>query len=367
MTIQIATTTSQERETARARRTGTARMVGPCPSFSTLPDDLLVIVYRLLADRAALPWLLLSPRGTRDRTWRALCHEDGATISLQPRRGAAYAVCLCFACRLLPRTARWGLGVIRDSLVGGYDRGWVVFSQPLLRIVNLFTGTEMPLSEKKSRIACPRANPPTSDGCIMAAMTENCGIMLCSSGRPGEGWTICGYYWFRFKDIAICNGYIYGSPSNNLLKFEISVKKDGDLVVTDDSWIDMQMLTSTSPYKENTSYIVDLNGKLMVVVMNRWWNYPKPFFRVFKLISIWIANALFLGLTFSKAVHMLTDSHGDMERNHIYYSNGRSRNFEAHSDVVSLTISNTSGDITLVGYFVKDNGYDSMWLLPPDI
>ena len=24
-------------------------------------------------------------------------------------------------------------------------------------------------------------------------------------------------------------------------------------------------------------------------------------------------------------------------------------------------------EITLVGYFVKDNGYDSMWLLPPDI
>uniref|UniRef100_M8BP59 KIB1-4 beta-propeller domain-containing protein n=1 Tax=Aegilops tauschii TaxID=37682 RepID=M8BP59_AEGTA len=128
-----------------------------------------------------------------------------------------------------------------------------------------------------------------------------------------------------------------------------------------------------------------------VVVINRWWGYPNPFFRMFKLINTntWSEvtmlrdHALFLGPTFSKAVNVPTGRHGNIERNHIYYSNGLSRSSEAHGDEVFLKISNNDGDlkyninhrkiiadnykITSVGYFLEDGFHDSMWLLPPDI
>uniref|UniRef100_M8C065 KIB1-4 beta-propeller domain-containing protein n=2 Tax=Aegilops tauschii TaxID=37682 RepID=M8C065_AEGTA len=241
------------------------------------------------------------------------------------------------------------------------------------------------------------SQPPTSDGCIMAAMTENHGIMLSRVGCPGEGWTIHdACHCFRFKDIAFCNSDLYGvvhCPSY-LLKYKIGMNKGGAAVFIAHTWIDMRMLdnsTSASPYMENASYVVNLNGYPTVVVINRWWGYPNPFFRMFKLINTntWSQvtmlgdHALFLGPTFSKAVNVPTGSHGNIERNHVYYSNGLSRSSEAHGDEVFLTISNNDVDlkyninhrkiiasnykIKSVGYFVKDDSHDSMWLLPPDI
>lgn len=406
-------------ETKHARRTGAARTtVRPCPSFSTLPDDLLLVFYRLLAEspssRArfaavcrswrnavaaeprvpALPWLLLSPPDEHDRTWLAHCPEDGSAMRVQPRHGA-----------------------VGRYLVGAYDGGWVVSSQPQpLRIANLFTGAEVGLSEKQKSIACPCSyhgrgdacgpivskivfsEAPTSDGCIMAAMTENCGITLCRVDCPRGGWTTYGCRMLRFMDITFCNGELYGIEGNynKLLKFVIGVNKDGAPMVMASYQIDMGMVnhsSSANSCKEYACYITDLHGKLTMAVINQWWPNPKPYFRVFELIgtNTWSEltslgdHALFLGPAFSKAVHMPMDRHGDVERNHIYYCSRRllSPNSTFHSDAVSLTISNNDGDlkchkehkksiaenskITSVGYFVEDGRYDSTWLLPPDI
>ncbi|XBI69007.1 hypothetical protein VPH35_048128 [Triticum aestivum] len=381
------------------RRTGPARTtMRPCPSFSTLPGDLLLVVYRLLAkstsSRArfaavcrswrnavaaeprvpALPLLLLSPRDEHDRTWLAHCPEDGATMRAQLRHGA-----------------------VGRYLVGAYDGGWVVSSKPPpLRIVNLFTGAEVGLSEKQRTIACSCSyhrrgdacgpivlkivfsETPTSDGCIMAAMTENCRIALCRVGCPGGGWTAYGCRMLRFMDITFCNGELYGIEDNykKLLKFVIGVYQ-----------IDMGMVnhsTSANSCNEYACYIVDLHGKLTMAVINQWWPKPKPYFRVFELIdsNTWSEltslgdHALFLGPTFSKAVHMPADRHGDVERNHIYYCSRRllSPNSTFHSDAVTFTISNNDGDlkhhkehkksiadnfvIASVGYFVEDDRYE---------
>ncbi|KAF7033732.1 hypothetical protein CFC21_044811 [Triticum aestivum] len=403
-------------ETKGAQCKGAARAtVRPCPSFSALPDVLLLIVYRFLAEspssrmrfstvcrswRAAvaaeqrvpaLPWLLLSPRDAGDRTWRAHCPEDGAAMRFQHCRD------------------------IGTSLVGGYDGGWVVFSQqPPLRIVNLFTGAEVALSEKQKRITClfhgrgdaygpvvlkiVFSKSPTSDGCIMAAMTRNCGIAVCRVDCPRGGWTIYGCHMSGFMDIAFCNGELYGiRPGyNDLVKFEIRVKKDVAPVVTEKYRLNMLRVDRPSAWStcdEYTCYIVDLHGKCTIVVINRRCFSPRPFFRMFRLNpTTWSEvtslgdHALFLGQKFSKVVHMPADRLGDIERNHIYYCNHRHLHLcnTVNGDEVFLTISQSDGDlkyhkehynkriadnfnIRSVGYFMEDHRYDSMWLLPPDI
>ncbi|XP_020172529.1 uncharacterized protein [Aegilops tauschii subsp. strangulata] len=276
----------------------------------------------------ALPWLLLSPREEHDRTWLVHYPEDVSAMRFRPRHGA-----------------------VGRYLVGAYDGGWVVSSQtPPLRIVNLFTGVEVGLSEKQRSIACPCSyhgrgdacrlivskivfsETPTSDGCIMAAMTENCGIVLCRVGCPGGGWMTYGCRMLRFMDIAFCNGELYGIEGNynKLLKFVIGVNKDGAPMVMAGYQTDVGMVkhsASGSSCKEYACYIADLHGKLTMAVINQWWPNPKPYFRVFELIdtNTWSEltslgdHALFLGPAFSKAVHMPADRHGDVERNHIYY------------------------------------------------
>ncbi|KAM0907646.1 hypothetical protein ACQ4PT_015984 [Festuca glaucescens] len=161
---------SDEQRTKLARRAGSAtsttarRRQGR--SFSMLADDLLIIIYRLLGDYPSsrtrfaavcrswcaavdseprvpvLPWLLLSPREIGgDRTRRAHCLEDGAVMRICPRPG-----------------------VVGRHLVGGYDGCWVVSCHPPpIRIVNLFSGAELALSEKLSKIACPRRDHGRGD------------------------------------------------------------------------------------------------------------------------------------------------------------------------------------------------------------
>ncbi|XBI69008.1 hypothetical protein VPH35_048129 [Triticum aestivum] len=343
----------------------------------------------------ALPWLLVSPCDAGDRTWRAHCPEDGAAMRVQHR-----------------------CGDVGTCLVGGYDGGWVVFSQhqqPSLRIVNVFTGAEVALSEKQKRIACLYhargddyspvvmkivfSKTPTSDGCIMAAMTNNCGIAVCRVGCPLGGWTIYGCHMSEFMDIAFCNGELYGiQPGcDKLIKFVIRVKKDVAPVVTEKYRINMLRVDRPSPWStcnEYACYIVDLHGKCTIVMINRRCFSPRPFFRMFELIdaTTWSEvtslgdHALFLGQKFSKVVHMPADRLGDIERNHIYYCNRRYLRLSntVNGDEVFLTISQSDGDlkyhkehyiksiadyfkIRSVGYFMEDCRYDSMWLLPPDI
>ncbi|KAM0860113.1 hypothetical protein ACQ4PT_046765 [Festuca glaucescens] len=434
MPIRMAAT-GDERRNKLLRRTGSAQATMARQrqrrSFSMLADDILVTIYRLLGDypssrarfaavcrswRAAvaseprvpvLPWLLLSPREVGgDRTRLARCLEDGAVMRICPRPG-----------------------VVGRRLVGGYDGCWVISCHPPpIRIVNLFSGAELALPEKLSKIACPRrdhgrgdtrcpivvskvvfSEPPTSDGCIMAAMTENCGIALCRVGCPEGGWTIHGCQVESFRDIAFCNGELYGvtRDGHKVVKFDITLNKKRAPMITGDTRVALQMVSrhkSRNSCKEYSVYLVDLHGKLAIAMMTWWLLGTEPFFKVYQLVdnetsgtttccnNKWEEvtslgdHALFLGQIFSKVVHVPMDMCGDVERNRIYYSNNscRSLNAEVHGDAVKLTISYENGDlkyerekrtsiadydekITSVGYFMKCGRHDIMWLLPPDI
>jgi hypothetical protein len=179
-------------------------------------------------------------------------------------------------------------------------------------------------------------------------------------------------------------------------------------MITGDTRVALQMVSrhkSRNSCKEYSVYLVDLHGKLAVAMMTWWRLGTEPFFKVYQLVdnnetsgtttccnSKWEEvtslgdHALFLGQTFSKAVHVPMDMCGDVERNRIYYSNNSSRslNAEVHGDAVKLTISQENGDLkyemekrtsiidydekfTSVGYFMKCGRHDIMWLLPPDI
>jgi hypothetical protein len=401
-----------------------------------IPDDILVIIYRLLGDsptnrarfaavcrswRAAvageprvpvLPWLLLSPRDATapgdNRTRRARCPEDGVVMRISTP-----------------------LGAVGRHLVGGYDGCWVVSCHPPpIRIVNLFSGAQVVLPNKLSKITCPRrdhgrgdtrgpivvskivfSEPPTSKGCVMAAMTENCGIALCRVGCERGGWTIHGCQVERFMDIAFCKGELYGvsRSGSELVKFKIGKNKDGAPVVTGDIRVDLKMVSRDAlkkSCKEYAAYIVELEGKLAIAMKTWWGKYHEPFFKVFELVGMethgttmcykneWVEvtslgeHALFLGETFSKAVHVPSTSlRCDVERNRIYYCDNncsRCLNALVHGDAVILTISNENDNlqyhkrkrtsvpdnnekITSVGYIMKCGRHDIMWLLPPHI
>ncbi|XP_044354339.1 uncharacterized protein [Triticum aestivum] len=177
--------------------------------WSALPGDLLSVIYlRLVAGpivdrlsfaavcgwwravasthppRRLLPWLVLDPGGS-DRAKHACCLEDGV---------------------VLPPRLRFPDEAVGRCIVGGHDGGWVAFLGAPLRIVNLFSGAEVTLSPKQRRIVRLRnrggssvddrfvplkvifSSPPTSSGCILAAITERDEVAVCGLGRPRCSW-----------------------------------------------------------------------------------------------------------------------------------------------------------------------------------
>ncbi|XP_020163571.1 uncharacterized protein [Aegilops tauschii subsp. strangulata] len=391
---------------------------------ATFPDDLLALVYSMIASprgrvrfaavcrswraaaRAAppvtaLPWLLLLPRDCNRR--KALhCLEDSSLVRL------------------------W---VLREDagrrIIGGHDGGWVAMPVPgLIKIVNLFSGAEVRLAEKNAPILCTSQHhgptrlvvilrvifsaPPTSPRCILAAITYKCGIALCRVGGPNNGWTVQGCPDHgRLVDIAFCNDELYGLRCYNMaiVKFEIGVNEDGARMVITERPLVMQWIDGVRDYSSSTSFIFDLHGKLGLALKTRWLGNTQPFFKVFSLVDNptgrqkalykheWVEvidlgdHSLFLGETFSKAVHVPTNMCGNVERNHIYYSHRCPLGQDAiiPSYKVSVTILNnlhgeTSykeddswNDITnnglkrirSVGYFMKGHSHGGMWILPP--
>ncbi|KAM3318155.1 hypothetical protein ACQJBY_035728 [Aegilops geniculata] len=322
-----------------------------------------------------------------------------------------------------------GVGV-GTWLAGGHDGGWVVSStMGSFRVANLFSGAEVMLAEKQVRVICegcrhaPRkvyalkivfSEPPTSDSCILAAMTLKCGVALCRVGCADGGWTVQGCPRESLVDIAFCNGELYGLHYEGPpVKFDIGVNEDGAPMITGEHRLAMQRVNRTHHtdhyhYMDYAGcYIFDLHGKLAMAAIYRCLPNHKPFFKVFKLVDIriggseahcehkWLEvtslgeHALFLGYQFSKAIHVPTNMQGGVERNCIYYSHRcRLGSYGViPSDKVFLTISNdipeqtyykeedTRKDVAVadlmrirsVGYFKKGDLQGGMWILPPHI
>ena len=316
-------------------------------SWADLPDDLLGMVRLRVAstgDRVrlaavcrrwhAVPLLLLSPSGRSGE--KHLCGPDGGD-----------------------RVLRVPSKVLNKRIVGSHQGGWIAATDGdhTLVIVNLFSGAEVALSAKLSRIPDNpypsfqqndlrkivfSDHPTSSNGCTLAGLRgDQFTIALCRVGCSDDGawseWSEHGRYEEWISDIAFCNGELYGLTrcSEMLIKFEIGTKEDGTPVVTTIHKIAIRR--SDGPRIDDimcSSYIFELNGKISMAARNRWLPNSEPFFRVFKLADVkdngfskhrWkltsLGNhALFLGPALSKAVHVpVGECHG-MEKNHIYYS-----------------------------------------------
>lgn len=394
---------------------------------ATFPDDLLAVVYHMIASQLgrvrfaavcrswraaarcaqpvpALPLLLLSPRDCSGTKALLHCPEDGAIV---PLRYPSKAVVKC--------------------IVGCHDEGWVASSLPdPFRIVNLFSGAEVPLNKKQAIISCTSryhgsgqvqilkvvfSGPPKSGECILAALTYNCGIALCRVGCPNTGWSVEGCPNKPIVDILFWNGELYSLLyDGHLIKFEIGMNEDGAPVITATHWLVIQRIghaISEGYYRDYVSYIFDLEGKFAMALRRQWLPNLDPFFKVFTLVPIcepnacykqkWLEvtslgdHALFLGETFSKAVHVTGNMPGGVKRNHIYYSHNcwLDQNIVVSSDKVFFTISNDNVDHTYykiddtnnevtgdgdyvkgirsVGYFKKGCLDGGMWIIPPNL
>ncbi|XP_020200349.1 probable F-box protein At1g44080 [Aegilops tauschii subsp. strangulata] len=344
---------------------GTSSVSG---QWSGLHSDLLRMVYsRLVAplDRArfdavctawraaprhVLPWLILDPRGTGAETMVVYCPKEGVVLPHLP----------------LPTKA-------------------IAHRQVLRRV-------DPPLILKKIIFS----EQPTSSGCIVAAITDKHELAFCRVGCSEAGWTTQGFLGGDgLMDIAFCNAELYGITryTKQLVKFDLGLNKYGAFVIVRIHW-----LCALNNYWENPnehmSYIVDLLGKLVIVIKNyRWWsrhlhNICGPCVTVLELVCTglrtsphdykWVElnslgdYALFLGLTCSKAVPVPACGSGDVQRNHIYFSH--------HRCLRLLTRSNSDGcvydkqvesvtdgveGIMSTGYYAMGDVCPPMWILPP--
>ncbi|KAI5001432.1 hypothetical protein ZWY2020_026082 [Hordeum vulgare] len=395
---------------------------------ATFPEDLLVLIYTMIA----------SPRGrscfaAACRSWRAAAHAAPPVPAL-PRLLFSHGKETTMKALYCLEDGAFMHLKVPEIIIGGHDSGWIagVALSGLVRIVNLFSGAEVALDEKKATIVCPsphhaRGNPvvisrvvfsaaPTSSLCILAAVTQNCGIALCKIGCPNNGWAVQGCHNNnrQLVDITFCNGKLYGLYSKRkLVRFEIRVGEGGAPRITAEHRLVMRRIDRTirtDDYRDIASYIFNLDGKLAMALKARWLPNIPPFFKVFKLVDIhmvkskthyykdkWMEvtslgdQSLFLGKSFSKAVHVPANMCGLVERNRIYYSHycwfGINTNIP--SDKVFLKISNGSGSMTCykeddskntitddddamkrimsVGYFMQGGLHGGMWIFPPNM
>jgi hypothetical protein len=322
-----------------------------------LPDDLLGAIYGRCSSssnrarftavcrswRAAASWqpklpslpLLLPSTGNSclDKKARAYSPEDG---------------------RVLRSRLPWF--PYGKRIVGSHDGGWVAAAIcGRIEIVNLFTRAQ---GLEKGHIACrcPHArrntgqvsikkvvfsDDPTSEGCILAAMTTRCTIAVCRLGCPGGAWATygCGTQT-SFLDIAFCNGDLYGlSDGHRLCKVVIGINEyDAQLVIS------LENLSVEKPnlfYVVYPKYIFQLGGKLATAVKVSHIRSKARTFKVFELASsdttqaykyTWAEvtslddHVLFLGPGCCKAVQVsVMGMHGQMEGNHIYYTKQKHR------------------------------------------
>ncbi|KAF7026421.1 hypothetical protein CFC21_038526 [Triticum aestivum] len=386
-----------------------------------LPRDLLEAIYRRCSspyDRArfaavctswqaaALEWrtplpalpLLLPSTGIdrRDRMARAYSLEDGRVL----RAPLPY----------FPYGKR---------IVGCHDGGWVAAtSGSLVEVVNLFTGAR--LMQRDLTCKCPTvlgmtdkisldkvvfSEEPVTKGCIMAAITKRCKIVLCGlDGKDDSGWSTqgCGTHEIpNLVDITFYNGELYGlSCDQYLYRFAIGRNKDGASAITL-----FKQLTAERPiYCGNAKYIFELRGKLAIAV-EILSICSAPTFRVFELAVYWDIitrsyytwvevtclgdHALFLGPGCCKATHVSSTGVADgvVEANRIYYT--RPEGYANHLPMLDLgscaVYCSVSDDvqrpnrIMSQGYYYREKDYGCnysekedtswhntcTWVLPP--
>ncbi|CAM0952876.1 unnamed protein product [Alopecurus aequalis] len=318
--------------------------------WSELPDDILGMVRLRIdspRDRAclaavcrpwrgamswlpatpAVPWLILSPGG-RNRK-KHLCGPNGSWVMRVSRKAA------------------------KKRIVGSYQGGWIAATDDReLLILNLFSSAEVVLSAKQRMLASMPSltsmrgenglkkiifsgDPASSSGCTLAALRNNRdSISVCRVGCPGGGWSTHLWLGQLIWDIAFYNGELYGLTRlpEILIRFEITVMDDGTPVITATHTLSIQerYYGCYNPM-DYDAYIVELHGKLLIAVWDRWLCTRESFFRVFELVD---ANnqrckykwshvtsfgdyALFLG--WSKAIHVPVGGRHGLKRNHIYY------------------------------------------------
>uniref|UniRef100_N1QY74 KIB1-4 beta-propeller domain-containing protein n=1 Tax=Aegilops tauschii TaxID=37682 RepID=N1QY74_AEGTA len=271
-----------------------------------------------------------------------------------------------------------------------------------LRIVNLFSGAEVALSPTQ-RTRCARdpfvpqkvifSEPPALSGCILAAITDKYGVAIRGLARSERAWR-SRFTTREVMDIAFCNGDLYCimSCTKQIVKFEVGLdecgfavfKSDPQCLVIHNQWdMDRLYLGAEGDPDAHAIYIVELRGKLAMVVRRTGGprlcsrNISGPFFLVFELVDADINRAtphcwykwkevtslgdqaLFLGPTCSKAMHLLsTSEYGGPRRNHIYYSHRRcyTRKERLPDDTKEfLTSSNIDGTHV---YFKEDERVD---------
>jgi hypothetical protein len=372
--------------------------------WSDLPGDLLSAIYlRSISayDRArfavvcstwraaaawhlrlpALPLLLLSTGdGKCDLEARAYSPEDGRTMRVP-----------------LP----WFPS--GNRLVGSYEGGWIatVSASGELLVVNMFSAARAerlsngPLDIRKIVFS----EDPSSNGCVMAAITSRCTVEFRRVGFPDSRWTRwCGAYGDQI-DIAFCNGELYAVTYVYLLLFKKGAQGNISAFRIDvamSSLYTMKLELASVP-----KYIFALHDKLAIAVNVRPMAHGHEntcFFRVFELADnddtttttshkfIWAEvttlgdHALFLGSTSCKAERVSTaDRRGGVEGNRIYYYEERNyiQSHMARLDIAGCTVHYCEGErkhrlerIVSQGYHYIKNDPDGangcVWLWPPD-
>jgi hypothetical protein len=116
---------------------------------------------------------------------------------------------------------------------------------------------------------------PTSNGCILAGITDKHKFTFYTIGFPESGWTIPRFYGAdSFMDIAFCNGELYGITRcvRKLSKFKFGVDSKGSPMLMNIHWLCMLNHHWENP-DEHARYLVELHGKLLTVGSNHnWWS-----------------------------------------------------------------------------------------------
>jgi hypothetical protein len=374
-----------------------------------LPGDLLGDIYR----RCSSPY---------DRVrFAAVCKSWRAAASCQPELPAVPLLYPSTGDGFLDKKAQAynpeDGGVLRAGLpwfsygkrvVGSYQGSWVALAaDDWVEIRNLFTGARAP---GRGRIACTcPASPqftgkiiitklvfskyPTSDDCILAAITTGCKIALYTLACSSAGWTTLGCgTGIGLVDIVFSNGELYGLTSDGILyKVVISINESNDKVD-----IALHELAIKLPMMFGARYIFELGDKLAAAYEvrpeGRW---KARTFKVFELVNTqlskyaWVEvmslgdHALFLGPGCCNAVRVSASGmHHKVERNCIYYS--EKEYFSPCIDLGSVPMLNLGSCIVYCfeskrvdhsegimsrGYHYRDKGDNDYnrctWILPP--
>ncbi|KAI5001538.1 hypothetical protein ZWY2020_026188 [Hordeum vulgare] len=393
----------------------------PTRRWSKLPDDLLRLVITKLA----------GPIGSA--RFAAVCTSWRAVVSTLPPRlpwlildtssddKAKHVYCLGDAVILPP--IPFPSEAVGKRFVGSYDGGWIVPSDAPLRIMNLFSRAEVPLSAQQRKVRIvnrptgsevlpskvrPKnpparlgsddqlfplkmifSEPPTSSSCILAAISDEHDVAICGLGHLERGWTRQRFVEDTVLDITFCNGHLYClmGLSNQLVRCDISLTEYGTAAFGVVHWLPMPnrlFVVTEGKTEAYTKYILELRGNLVIVARKA----KDPFFLVFELVHVdtdrgkrqkWkqVTNlgdhALFLEPMCAKSMHISASEHEGPQRNHIYYSHSQ-KNVPKPKDTSrgcrvyckkDENVDNGVNGITSVAYHVSGGAHPAMWLLPP--